>query len=476
MGYVRERDPQHDRWQRAVAADMPLVRFWYRQSPGPLVPFDDLERAGPSDPPPTTPGMAHVELSPRGRLLVFRAVPRGDEPAGSASAPDWSPLFRAAGVDPATLSPVPPVRMPPDYADTRAAWEGPYPARPEWTMRIEAASYRAQPIWFVVAGPWEQAPAPNALQQTAPDAFSLTVQLATAALQFVALLAGGLLALRNTRAGRADWRGASRVAACTGISLLLSIIVGHHFAGSIGVMWQRLLTLLAIAVFWSLVLWLNYLALEPFVRRRWPEAMVSWTRLLAGRFSDPLVGRDVLIGCVGGLAIVLLWDVIAIVPEWFGQPPGPPRGSTSITRALSGVDLFASELLRRPARTLLESMLMLFLILLAHAILRNRWFATTAIMVAYGALALDRGDAIQSTLRTVVLVGTLVALVSRFGVLAYAAAWFVVFTILDMPLSIDSSSWFAPHSAITAAMIVGVAGWAFYRSLGGRAILGTTFD
>jgi hypothetical protein len=37
-------------------------------------------------------------------------------------------------------------------------------------------------------------------------------------------------------------------------------------------------------------------ALEPYLRRRWPERIISWNRLLAGEFRDPLVGRDILIG------------------------------------------------------------------------------------------------------------------------------------------------------------------------------------
>src|SRR5687768_18051298 len=41
--------------------------------------------------------------------------------------------------------------------------------------------------------------------------------------------------------------------------------------------------------------WIAYLAGEPFVRRRWPWQVISWNRLLAGRWRDPLVGRDVLI-------------------------------------------------------------------------------------------------------------------------------------------------------------------------------------
>ena len=44
--------------------------------------------------------------------------------------------------------------------------------------------------------------------------------------------------------------------------------------------------------------WLLYIALEPYVRRRWPATLVSWSRLLAGGFRDPLVGRDLLAGCL----------------------------------------------------------------------------------------------------------------------------------------------------------------------------------
>jgi serine/threonine-protein kinase len=51
---------------------------------------------------------------------------------------------------------------------------------------------------------------------------------------------------------------------------------------------------------WSCFIWALYIALEPYVRRRWPATLVSWSRLLAGRFRDPLVGRDVLVGCLAG--------------------------------------------------------------------------------------------------------------------------------------------------------------------------------
>ena len=48
--------------------------------------------------------------------------------------------------------------------------------------------------------------------------------------------------------------------------------------------------------------WLFYVAVERYPRRRWPAMLVAWARVLAGNVQDPLVGRDVLIGCAAGLA------------------------------------------------------------------------------------------------------------------------------------------------------------------------------
>ncbi len=39
-----------------------------------------------------------------------------------------------------------------------------------------------------------------------------------------------------------------------------------------------------------------YIALEPSVRRYWPRLLISWSRLMAGDFRDPMVGRDLLVG------------------------------------------------------------------------------------------------------------------------------------------------------------------------------------
>jgi hypothetical protein len=88
-----------------------------------------------------------------------------------------------------------------------------------------------------------------------------------------------LLARTNFRAGRGDIRGATRLAAFVfGAEMLEWLCTAHHvsvireldlFIG--GVMW---------ATFSAGLVWMLYMALESYVRRRWPQSMVTWSRLL----------------------------------------------------------------------------------------------------------------------------------------------------------------------------------------------------
>ena len=49
-----------------------------------------------------------------------------------------------------------------------------------------------------------------------------------------------------------------------------------------------------------------YLALEPWVRRYWPQTMITWSRVVAGQWTDPLVGRDLLFGTFFGIVYALM--------------------------------------------------------------------------------------------------------------------------------------------------------------------------
>ena len=70
------------------------------------------------------------------------------------------------------------------------------------------------------------------------------------------------------------------------------------------------MTLFVYAIGWSLVMgglvWLLYVGLDPFVRRRWPHAIISPSRIVDGRIRDPLVARDILIGIAASLVYSML--------------------------------------------------------------------------------------------------------------------------------------------------------------------------
>src|SRR5208282_2099931 len=53
----------------------PLIYFWYRQSPQPLVVSSPFSYVSREDPPPIVSGMIELSLDPRGRLLQLDAVP-----------------------------------------------------------------------------------------------------------------------------------------------------------------------------------------------------------------------------------------------------------------------------------------------------------------------------------------------------------------------------------------------------------------
>ena len=61
-----------------------------------------------------------------------------------------------------------------------------------------------------------------------------------------------------------------------------------------------------------MLIWTIYLALEPLVRRHWPQVLVSWTNVLTGRAADPVVGRDVLIGVALGVWFSVLFRALAL--------------------------------------------------------------------------------------------------------------------------------------------------------------------
>ena len=187
------------------------------------------------------------------------------------------------------------------------------------TLRL--ARLRANLFILKFSTPWDQ----PRNDQTAIARYrqrALVVLLLTV---FITVLVGSaLLALRNVKLGRGDRKGAFRLAAFVSAVFFVRWLFASHHVSTEAEAFNFLSGVQKI-LFWTFFFWVVYLAFEPFVRRRWPHLIVSWSRVLAGGFRDPLVGRDILIGAVFGLGILICNFYLAnLVPQLLGYPPPIP--------------------------------------------------------------------------------------------------------------------------------------------------------
>ncbi len=459
-------DRKLERWDKLSTGEPPVLSWWYRQSPRPLDTSSASGRVSWDDPPQAVSGMAAVRYDLTGRLLALSVVPPQVVPSGAApaSAPDWGPLFAAARLDPAKVKSVEPRWNPPFQTDVRAAWEGAWPQRPEIPLRVEAAGYRGRAVWFEIISPWTR---PDRDQ---PFALSTGERVARGTLILLLLAlgaAGALLARRNIRLGRGDRRGAFRLAlALTALGLASFLLSAHHVADS-SLELMLLARCAGIAVLLSALLWLFYLALEPYVRRLRPWTLVSWTRLLDGGLRDAVVGRDVLIGMVWGCAVALLFTLFERAPRWLGQPPQAPHSAIMDTLLATRMLLAYAMNLPRGATLLGLGLLLLFLVL---RFLTRRDLPAAALVVAIVTANLTAGSPDSRLLVAgvgLVVYGSYMLVLLRFGVLAAIAGAFSVDLLAGTPQSIDVTSWTGSATAVVVPVLALIAIVAFRSATAG---------
>jgi len=453
-----EKTQAPDRWDRLQTGPRTALTFWYRESPAPLLPFNPVSyRMSVTDPPSLTPGMATVWMDPSGTLLRMQVVPPELHKAETASA-DWSRLLSASELREADLHAADPSWNPPFHSDERRAWTA-------GDLRVEAASYAGRPVSFRLLGPWEK-PAEGATEaQTKGE----RVGQALSSILFVVVLLGALLlARRNMRLGRSDRSGASRIAAIFVAVHMLGWVFWGTYLPDADAMVVGFMATLAATLFEGLMLWILYLALEPYVRKRWPETIISWTRALAGRFRDPLVGRDVLLGCLIGVA----GDAASRAPRWLGvdprRPPALPLPSLASTRHLFG------EFLDGQIHALIVPMLFLVLLLLFGVVLRRMALAAGAVLVVVGLIGWAFGHHWLDPLGMLLFAGVILLLLTRFGLLATTVAC-AVSNALAYCVTADLFAWYGTGTILALLWIVAIAGYGFHTSFAGRPLFGERF-
>jgi serine/threonine-protein kinase len=422
LDYVQSTDKPAPRWTEVLRGRPLPLQFWYRESPYPLTAqefHDDLLTPGivkSDDPPPIISGMISLKLDAQGRLLHFERVPdQRLQPATGHPTPDWSPLFAAAGLDPTQFQSTESVWTWLATSDTRVAWTGTWPggSRP---LRVEAAALRGQPVAFSLIGPWSATDRMPPRESSNSDRGQFIIFIGIS----LAISLGTVFLMRhNIKRGGGDEAGATRLAAWVGFVQMGLWLFRTHLAVSFGTFGMFLIAL-ATAIFYAFVVRTMYLALEPHVRRRWPQTMISWSAVLTGHWRDPIVGRDVLAGAALAVAV----RVINQIANLALPTTDPPDLGT--THVLLGLRSTVAVYFRSIPHGIRDTLMFFFVIFMLRVLLRNQWLATAGFVLIFSALQYFQSNhSIEDGVASLVVFCLVAALVFRFGLLALATFIFV---------------------------------------------------
>jgi hypothetical protein len=286
------------------------------------------------------------------------------------------------------------------------------------------------------------------------------------------VLAGSVFfARRNLRLGRGDRKGAFRISTYLfSASILVWALVAHH-AADLGGEFVMLIRALSIALFQAAFAWVCYMAIEPYIRRRWPEMLISWNRLLAGRFRDPLVGRDCLAGVLFGAAIGVVFSITNALPSWFNV-----RGQTPISSdplALSGWSQSLAIFLGRQLSAVTLALVIIFVLFLARLILRRQWLAIAATGLALVVINMGGENFSVEFPMALGLAALMLTVLLRFGLLALAVSQFTILFLMSFPYTFDFSMWYTGRSLFGLLVILALALFGFRTALAGKPIFGS---
>jgi hypothetical protein len=235
------------------------------------------------------------------------------------------------------------------------------------------------------------------------------------------------------------------------VDLMLWAVAVHHTsapARELGLGKDYLVRSMAMAF----RLWLSYFAIEPFVRRLWPDLFISWSRLLAGRLQDPLVGRELLIGCLFGVA----FSIATMWPETI-RYRFDPNASTGGSEALARV-------LQSHQTGMIFALFCLAFLVLLRVLFRHTWIAAVVFTIGYVGFMAAPARTWEGAIQDGVWAACMVVLFIRFGLVAAMAGMFTVSALIFVPHTADFGQWYAQASMWALGAVLLVAGYGFYTS------------
>ncbi len=433
----------------------PALRFWYRASPTPMVPWRTSlpglyigNVVSPEDPPLSEAGTALVRLGPRGALLELRVVPAfGPQGSDRTEADIMHAITEAVGLDPSRVERVEWSGLSPMPGEKTIAWRVDA-GRPDTESRMIAATLAgARPTWVRVTG--ESVSGHGEHATSGQDRLSLIF--------LVFFVGGAWVAVLNIRAGRWDRRGAMRLAIVAFALCFSATVVGSHHPLTASGEARVFFSSVAYAATRALMTWVLYIAIEPFIRRLSPSSLISWSRLLAGRVSDPAVGRDVLFG----LTLVGLHGAVFLASAWVLdlEKPDLPAVAFATGETPLATAMYLANILRLPVVTLGSNLGFLLIYVVVRRVL-GRWgrFSPAFLWLAmflffFGAFATTGYEALGLATYSAITATAAAYAAVRHGLLAYATFSSIGQVAMVTVVALDPTAWYFPPTAIFTLLV-----------------------
>jgi len=449
----------------------PAKQYWRRWSPKR---FDTENIHQPKavldDPPQAYPGSGTVLLDMQGRLVALEALPPSSADSLAPRSPNWAAVLESAGRDPARVVAVPPPAAFIAHADTVAAWRLSDATAAETTLvaaaiggnvvRVETFAGRDDLGRLAVRADVH----PPGIQEWF-GAF----------LNLIPFLGSIFLAIHNLRSKRGDIRGALVV----GISIVVLYLLDHLFFSNVGEVGLYDLLYLMVAgaplghaLLHGVTTALAYLAIEPYIRRLCPSVLVSWARLVAGRFRDPIIGRDILVGLALGGVLQLGFIGTQILERSLGLVTTPLKLSTDLFMSMVSAPSTVGSICYTIAVSFLQVTGFYTLLVIVRFVLRKNWLAIVGTNLLFMLVGIDfTSKAIGIDIPVQVVLFALAMFVAlRFGYVAMLVAVTGVTLAQNLPWSLDFSSWIAPQTMFAWASLAVAVGFSFMTAVGGRSI------
>ncbi len=472
--YLEGKSTLHPDWNEALQGHPSLLQYWLRLSPKEMVadePKDNLLIPGivdRSDPAPILSGMVEVTLDPKGQLVHLEAIPPELQTAPNTPQvppPDWKSMFTAAGLDLADFQPTTPLWNSLASADTRAAWTGTYPGT-SLPLRIEVGALRGKPVYFKQIGPWTKPSRMTSDTSNGNKAAHVMLAIVGALL----LIGACLIAWRNYLRQKTDLQSTLRLGAVIFSLEMVIWLFQAHFVPTVGSLGLFFLAVSS-ALFFAAITCTLYLALEPYVRRHWPHAIISWSRVMTGKLRDPLVGRDLLYGVILGLIWAIAFEITYTAAVRQNVSP-----NLSSTVFFLGARHVIGYWLWHLTNSLQATLTFFFVMFILRVLLRKPWLAALAFVALWVGIKLQGNPHWMLNLPGFLVVyGVAAFMILRFGLITLATGIFVVDLLLTIPITTNPASWYMGGSLFVLATVVAMTLWGGFTALGGQKVFREQF-